>query len=51
MVRNSKGTHSGNPLWGDGWGWSWFDADKPLKTTSTDYHYWIYTNGYPVLRH
>jgi hypothetical protein len=35
MVRDSKGTHSGNPFWGDGWGWSWFDADKPLKTTST----------------
>ena len=64
MVRDSKGTHSGNPLWGDGWGWSWFDADKPLKTTSTDYHTdcqgchvpakatdWIYVNGYPVLRH
>ena len=64
MVRDSKGTHPGNPLWGDGWGWSWFDADKPLKTTSTDYHSdcqgchvpakatdWIYVNGYPVLRH
>ena len=64
MVRDSKGTHSDNPLWGDGWGWSWFDADKPLKTTSTDYlsdcqgcHVpakatdWIYVNGYPVLRH
>jgi len=21
MVRDSKGTHPGNPLWGDGWGW------------------------------
>jgi hypothetical protein len=64
MVRDSKGTHAGNPLWGDGWGWSWFDADKPLKTTSTDYHSdcqgchlparatdWIYVNGYPVLHH
>jgi hypothetical protein len=64
LVRDSKGTHPGNPLWGDGWGWSWFDADKPLKTTSTDYHSdcqgchvpakatdWIYVNGYPVLRH
>ena len=63
MVKDSKGTHPGNPLWGDGWGWSWFDADKPLKTTSTDYHSdcqgchvpatatdWIYVNGYPVLR-
>ena len=64
MVRDSKGTHPGNPLWGDGWGWSWFDADKPLRTPSTDYHSdckgchvpakatdWIYVNGYPVLRH
>ncbi len=64
MVRDSKGTHPGNPLWGDGWGWSWFDADKPLRTTSTDYHSdcqgchvpakatdWSYVNGYPVLRH
>src|SRR6201991_10249 len=64
MVRDSENTHPGNPLWGDGWGWSWFDADKPLKTTSTDYHSdcqgchvpakatdWIYVNGYPALRH
>ncbi|GGC76144.1 cytochrome P460 family protein [Chelatococcus reniformis] len=64
MVKDSKGAHPGNPLWGDGWGWSWFDADKPLKTTSTDYKTdcqachvpaqatdWIYVKGYPVLRH
>jgi len=64
MMKDSKETHPGNPLWGDGWGWSWFDADKPLKTTSTEYHTdcqgchvpakatdWIYVNGYPVLHH
>jgi len=64
MVRDSKNTaHPGNPLWGDGWGWSWFDADKPLKTTSTDYHNdcmachvpatptdFIYVQGYPSLK-
>lgn len=63
MVRDSKGLHPGNKLWGDGWGWSWFDADKPNKTTSTDYHAdclschipakstdWIYSSGYPVLK-
>jgi hypothetical protein len=63
MVRDTKNTHPGNPLWGDGWGWSWFDADKPLRTTSTDYKSdcqgchvpaqstdWIYINGYPALR-
>ena len=63
MVKDGKNSHSGNPLWGDGWGWSWFDADKPLKTTSTNYKAdcqgchvpaqstdWIYVNGYPALR-
>jgi hypothetical protein len=62
-VRDSRNTRQGNPLWGDGWGWSWFDADKPLRTTSTDYRTdcrgchvpaqstnWIYVDGYPVLR-
>jgi hypothetical protein len=62
MVKDGKGSHPGNKLWGDGWGWSWFDADKPTKTTSTDYKAdclgchvpakatdWIYTQGYPPL--
>lgn len=62
MVRDQNERHAGNKLWGDGWGWSWFDADNPSKTTSTDYttdckgcHVpaqateWVYTNGYPVL--
>lgn len=64
MVRDGKNSHPDNPLWGDGWGWSWFDADKPLKTTSTNYKAdcqgchvpaqstdWIYVNGYPALQH
>lgn len=63
MVKDSKGRYAGNKLWGDGWGWSWFDADNPSKTTSTDYKAdcqschvparvsdWIYVNGYPPLR-
>jgi hypothetical protein len=50
-------------LWGDGWGWSWFDAGTPMKTTSTNYKTnclpchvpaqatdWIYTSGYPTLK-
>jgi Cytochrome P460 len=58
-----KGRHAGNKLWGDGWGWSWFDAANPSKTTSTDYKKdcqschvparvsdWIYVNGYPPLK-
>lgn len=62
MVRDSSDGHPGNKLWGDGWGWSWFDAGDPRKTTSTDYKVdcrtchlpaqasdWIYVKGYPPL--
>lgn len=62
MVKDSKGSHGDKPLWGDGWGWSWFDADNPLRTTSTNYKVnclpchvpaqatdWIYVQGYPPL--
>ena len=60
MVKDDIGRHAGNKLWGDGWGWSWFDAANPSKTTSTDYKAdcqschvpaqasdWIYVAGYP----
>jgi hypothetical protein len=63
MVKDRKNDHPDNKLWGDGWGWSWFDAGKPLKTTSTDYKSdcqpchvpaqstdWIYSQGYAPLR-
>jgi hypothetical protein len=63
MMKDSKGRYAGNKLWGDGWGWSWFDAANPLKTTSTDYKTdcqpchvparasdWVYVVGYPPLR-
>ena len=63
MMKDTNGRHAGNKLWGDGWGWSWFDAANPSKTTSTDYKTncrschvpaqgsdWIYVNGYPPLR-
>ena len=63
MVKDGKDSHPGNALWGDGWGWSWFDAGNPKKTTSTDYKTncltchlpaqatdWVYTSGYPVLK-
>jgi Cytochrome P460 len=62
MVKDSKNSHPGNLLWGDGWAWSWFDAGNP-KTTSADYKKdclpchvpaqatdWVYTSGYPTLR-
>jgi hypothetical protein len=63
LVRDTTGRHSGNKLWGDGWGWSWFDADNPSRTRSTDYKTdckgchvpaqaseWIYVGGYPPLK-
>jgi hypothetical protein len=64
MVKDSKGSHPNNKLWGDGWAWSWFDAPAPGKTTSTDYKKdclgchvpakgtdWLYVQGYPPLQH
>jgi hypothetical protein len=63
MMKDDKGRFPGNKLWGDGWGWSWFDAADKSKTTSTDYKVncqpchipaessdWIYVSGYPPLR-
>ena len=63
MVRDSRNHHSGNRLWGDGWGWSWFDAANPSRTTSSDYKTdcqgchvpaqsseWIYVGGYAPLK-
>lgn len=62
MVRDGHNSHRGNKLWGDGWGWSWFDADKPTATTSTDYRTdclgcheparktnLVFEEGYPIL--
>jgi hypothetical protein len=63
MVKGSENSHAGNKLWGDGWGWSWFNAPNPAKATSTDYRVdcltchlparasdWIYVQGYPPLK-
>src|SRR5215470_5279151 len=63
MVKGEKGRYPDNKLWGDGWGWAWFDSGKPGKTTSTDYKTdclgchtpakatdWLYTEGYPPLK-
>jgi hypothetical protein len=63
MVRDRTKRHAGNKLWGDGWGWSWFDAGNPTRTTSTDYrtdcqschvpaqsNEWVYVEGYPSLK-
>lgn len=62
MVKDSKNSHPDNKLWGDGWGWAWFDAATPNKTSSTDYtvdcqachmpaqeNDWVYLEAYPEL--
>lgn len=63
LVKDSKNSHPDNKLWGDGWGWSFFAAGNPQKTTSTDYKKdcqgchvpaqktdWIYVQGYAPLQ-
>ncbi|HET8551546.1 MAG TPA: cytochrome P460 family protein [Gammaproteobacteria bacterium] len=63
MVRDNNDDHPGNPLWAHGWGWSWFDAGKPNKTTSTSFQAncqgchtparntdWVYIQGYAPLK-
>jgi hypothetical protein len=63
MVKDDVGRFPKNKLWGNGWGWSWFDATDRTKTTSTDFKKdclschvpaqasdWIYAHGYPPLR-
>ena len=63
MVKDSKNRFAGHKLWGDGWGWAYFDKKNPLSTPTKDYEAdckgchvpaknndWVYTEGYPVLR-
>ena len=62
LIKDAKGRHPNNPLWGDGWGWALFKSDAPDKQVATDYKKdcigchvpakaddWIYVKGYPVL--
>ena len=63
MVKDRAGRFKGNPLWGNGWGWSLFNADDLANTVSTGFRQdclgchiparktdWIFTDGYSVLR-
>jgi hypothetical protein len=63
MVKDGKNSYPDNKLWGNGWGWSWFDAGNPTKTTSKEFRAdclgchiparatdWIYVFGYPGLK-
>jgi len=62
MVKDTKGRFSSSPLWGDGWGWAFFNKDQTDKTTTKNYKTeciachvparnddWIYLSGYPLL--
>lgn len=62
MVKDAKGRFSGNPVWGDGWGWALFKTDDPAKNVATDYKVdclgchvpakdndWVYVEAYPTL--
>jgi hypothetical protein len=63
MIKDSIGRYPDNKLWGDGWGWAYFDAKDRINTPTTDYKTdclgchvpvkdqdWVYVQGYPVLR-
>lgn len=63
MVKDDQARFAGHPLWGDGWGWAWFDTGSPAKTTTTHYKKdcigchspaqktdWVFIEGYPPLK-
>jgi hypothetical protein len=63
MVKDASDRYRDDPLWGEGWGWAWFNADSPTRTSTTDFRAeclachvpaqskdWIYVQGYPPLR-
>ena len=37
LVRDTKGRFTESSLWGDGWGWSFFNPDDPQRTVSKNY--------------
>ncbi len=63
MVKDSQNTKAGqSPLWGDGWGWAFYEGAETQRTITTDYvsdclgcHQpaeetdFLYTRGYPLL--
>jgi hypothetical protein len=63
MVKDTDDKYPGNALWGDGWGWGFFEASSPQTLVTQDYKTeclschvpaqetdWIYTRSYPALR-
>lgn len=63
MVKDTTNRYPENPLWGDGWGWGFFEAGAPGTLVTEDYQAeclschvpaqdtdWIYTRAYPALQ-
>lgn len=64
MVKDRGDKYAGqSPLWGDGWGWAFYEGDETANTVTTDYRKdclgchepvrnkdLVYTQGYPVLK-
>lgn len=64
MVKDTGNRYAGtSPLWGDGWGWGFFEGDETRKTVTTDYTVdclgcheparsqdLLYVQGYPILK-
>jgi hypothetical protein len=64
MVKDQANKYAGaSPLWGDGWGWAFYEGAEKQKTVSTDYKQdclgchepvrnqdLLHIQGYPVLK-
>ncbi|MER8634450.1 cytochrome P460 family protein [Mesorhizobium opportunistum] len=64
MVKDKSNKRASvSPLWGDGWGWAFYEGAETQKTVTTDYRGdclscheparnqgLVYTQGYPILR-
>ncbi|MBT4837174.1 MAG: cytochrome P460 family protein [Methylococcales bacterium] len=62
MVKDRVGRFPNHPLWGNGWGWSFFSVDNQIKTTTKDSKKecihchlpvkesdYVFVKGYPIL--
>lgn len=64
MVKDQANQYAGtSPLWGDGWGWAFYEGGETKKTVTTDYKQdclachepvrhqdLTYVQGYPILK-
>ena len=63
MIKDTEGRFPDNPLWGNGWGWAYFESANAKQTTTESFRDgclgchipakdtdWIYEHAYPVLK-